>query len=160
MRADRRGVGLSARRHRVPRRARRRRERRGASRVAALGAHPRRDARATRKFLLALRARAVSGAREDAAKRAAARRSRSALRAPRGGIDQETKGDRGGRPRRLRDLQAEIPVARIAARLATRGGATAISPPPLRRGGAKRRGGAPGWFSPPLLRECSTSRTQ
>src|SRR5207249_6486952 len=100
---------------RVPRRARGGREVRGASRVAALGAHPRRDARATRKFLLPLRARAVARAREDAAKRAAARRSRSALRAPRGGIDQEAAGDRGGRPRRLRDLQAEIPVARIAA---------------------------------------------
>src|SRR5439155_3209490 len=61
------------------------------------------------------------------------RRSRSALRAPRGGIDQEAAGDRGGRPRRLRDLQAEIPVARIAAGLATRGRAAALSPPLLRR---------------------------
>src|SRR5437762_2658726 len=31
-------------------------------------------------------------------------------------------------------------------------GAVAFSPPLLRRGGAKRRGGAAGWFSPPLLR--------
>src|SRR5207247_10478943 len=106
---------------RVPRRARRRREGRARSRVAALGARPRRDARAARKFLLPLRARALARAREGAEERAPARRSRSALRAPRGGIDQETKGDRGGRPRRFRDLPAEIPVARIAAGLATRG---------------------------------------
>src|SRR5205814_5665277 len=104
-------------------RALRRGEGRGASRVAALGARPRRDARALRKFLLPLRARTLARARRGAEERAAARRSRSALRAPRRGIDQEAKGDRGGRPRRLRDLPAEIPVARIAARLATRGGA-------------------------------------
>src|SRR5205814_1417154 len=101
---ERGGPGFGARRHRVPRRARGGRQGRGRSRVTALGAHPRRDARTAREFLLPLRARAVARAREDAAKRAAARRSRSALRAPCGGIDQETKGDRGGRPRRFRDL--------------------------------------------------------
>src|SRR5256885_8445057 len=46
----------------------------------SLGARPRRDARALRKFLLPLRARALARARQGPEERTAARRSRSAQR--------------------------------------------------------------------------------
>src|SRR6185295_10362630 len=102
---------------RAPRSARHGGESHAESEPSALGACAGRDEAEPRQLLRALRARALARAREDAAKRAAARGNRSALRAPRRGIDQETEGDRGGRARRLRDLPAEVPVARIAAGL-------------------------------------------
>src|SRR5712691_8525841 len=141
MRAYRRRPGRGAGHGRAPRSALRGGESHARSKPSALRARAGRDEAELRQLLRALRPRALARAREDAAKRAAARRSRSAFRAPRGGIDQETARERGGRARRLRDLPAEIPVARIAAGLAARAGRRRVFPSSLEEGWRE----APGW---------------